>query len=109
MTWEESKMEKRYWRIRGHKRFETIVDLTVPVGKLSQNQVIALLKCLAAKEGLSYEEIVGAYLKRGTKGANGLLDVHKNGPYPEYSCGGDPCFAAIVVDDNRERVKYPPV
>ncbi len=66
-----------------------------------------LLKCLTAKEGLSYEEIVGAYAKRNSKQANELLHIQKHGPYPEYSCGHDPSFVAIVVDEKGDRVKYP--
>jgi hypothetical protein len=31
---------------------------------MTENQAQARRKCLAAKEGLSYEEIVGAYIKR---------------------------------------------
>ena len=68
-----------------------------------------LLRCFAAKEALSYQEILGAYVKRGTRLAHELLHVQKNGPYPEYNCGQDPSFIAIVVDENGDRVKYPPL
>jgi hypothetical protein len=100
------RMSKRFWRIRGYKKFDIILDVTIPVGSMTENQVQELLKCLAAKEGLTYEEIIGAYVKRNTKQAHELLDVHKNGPYPEYDCGHDPSFVAIVVDENGDRVKY---
>jgi hypothetical protein len=45
-------MARRYWRIRGYKKFDTIVDLTIPVGSLTESQVQELLKCFAAKEAL---------------------------------------------------------
>ena len=102
-------MSKRYWRIRVYKRFDTIFDVTIPVGSMTENQVQELLKCLAAKEGLSYEEVIGAYVKRNTKRAHELLNVRKNGPYPEYDCGQDPSFVAIVVDEDGNRLKYPPL
>ena len=100
-------MAKRFWRIRGYKRFDTIIDLTIPYGNLTEGQLQETLKCFAAKEGLSYEEIVGAYVKRKTKKAHELLHVQKYGPYPEYNCGNDPSFVAIVVDENGDRIKYP--
>jgi len=85
-------MPEGYCRIRGYKRFGSILDITVPVGNIAEKQVQDLLKCLAAKEGLSYEEIVGAYAKRNTKRANELLHVQKEEPYPEYECGINPSF-----------------
>lgn len=85
------------------------MDVTIPIGIMTQNQVQELLKCFAAKEGLSYDEIVGAYVKRNAKRAHDLLHVQKNGPYPEYNCGSDPSFVAIVVDENGDRIKYPPL
>ena len=102
-------MAKRYWRIKGYKRFDTIIDVKIPVGSLTENKLQELLKCFAAKEGLSYEEIVGAYLKRNAKRAHELLHVQKNGPYPEYMCGTDPSFVAVVVDENGDRIKYTPL
>jgi hypothetical protein len=102
-------MAKRFWRIRGYKKFDTILDVTVPVGSMTEGQVQELLKCLTAKEGLTYEEIIGGYVKRNTKKAHELLHVRKNGPYPEYDFGHDPSFVAIVVDESGDRVKYPPL
>lgn len=102
-------MPKRFWRIRGYRRFDPILDVTIPAGSMTERQVQDLLKCLAAKEGLAYEEIIGAYVRRNTKRANHLLHVQKNGPYPEYDCGHDPSFTAIVVDENGDRIKYPPL
>jgi hypothetical protein len=102
-------MSKRFWRIRGYKNFDAFLDVTIPVGSMTESQVQALLKCLAAKEGLTYGEIIGGYVKRNTKRAHELLHVQKHGPYPEYDCGHDPSFVAIVVDENGDRVKYPPL
>ena len=100
-------MTKHFWRIRGYKKFDIIFDQMIPVGCLTEVQLRALLKCLTAKAGLSYDEIVGAYVKRRTKLAHGLLNLQKNGPYPEYSCGNDPSFVAIIVDETGNRIRYP--
>jgi len=100
-------MVKRYWRIRGHEGHHTFCDETIPVGCLTEAQLKELLKCLAAKAGLSHEEIIGSYVKRKTRLANDLLHIQKNGPYPEYSCGNNPYFTAIVVDDTGNRVEWP--
>ncbi len=99
-------MAKNFWRIRGHSGFDEFLDLTVPAGSMTEDQVQDLLRCFAAKEALSYREILGAYVKRRTKLTNDLLHVQKNGPYPEYRCGLDLCFTAIVVDENGDRIKY---
>jgi hypothetical protein len=100
-------MPKRFWRIRGHKGFDVFFDATIPVGLLTEDQLKHLLRCLAAKAGLDYDEVIGGYVKRRTRRAHGLLDVHKHGPYPEYCCGNDPSFTAIVVDATGNRITYP--
>jgi hypothetical protein len=87
----------------------TIVDLMIPFGSLTVGQLQQMLKCFAAKEALSYQEIVGAYVKRKTKRAHDVLYVRKCGPYQEYMCGTDPLFVATVVDENGDRIKYPPL
>ena len=98
-----SLVAKRYWRIRGYKKFDQFFDETIPFGSLTEDQLKQLLKCLAAKGGLSYAEIIGVYVKRKTKLAHDILQIQKNGPYHEYSCGHDPSFVAIVVDDEGKR------
>jgi hypothetical protein len=100
-------MRKRYWRILGHSAGETVCDEMVPTGLLSEGQVQMLLKCLVAQT-LSPPEIIGALVKRKTKRANGLLDLIKNGPYPEYMCGSDPWYSATVVHEGGARVNIPP-
>jgi hypothetical protein len=99
-------MSERYWRIRDYKSLEEFFDTMIPLGSITAEQIKELLKCLAAKDGLTYNEIIGGYVKRKAKLANVHLDVQKNGPYPEYSCGACPTFIAIVVDKNGNRIEY---
>jgi hypothetical protein len=75
---------------------------------MSEGQVQEFLRCLAAKT-LDYDEMLGAFVKRRTRMAHDLLQVTKNGPFPEYNCGNEPSFTAIVVDETGARLKYPQV
>jgi hypothetical protein len=63
-----------------------------------------LLKALVVKAGLSFDEIVGAYSKRGTKISNSLLSVHKDATHATLMCGSNPHFAAQIVDENGNRI-----
>jgi hypothetical protein len=102
-------MAKRFWRIRGYKKFDEILDVTIPIGRLTTGRLQELLKALAAKEGLAYPEIVGAYVKHNSRTANDLLRVQKPGPGPEYMCGEDPHFVAVIVDEKGDRINFPPL
>jgi len=90
---------ERYWRIRGYESTIVIFENIVPYGQITTGQMRDLLRALAAKEGLSYEEVVGAYAKRGTRIANDLLHVHRDGPYQHFWCGHDPYFEACLADE----------
>jgi hypothetical protein len=92
--------KKLYWRIRGYDSLAPIFETTVELGQFTENQIKHLLMTLAAKAGLNYGEIVGAYATRRTRIANDLLAVQKDSQYPTYMCGSNPNFAASVVDEN---------
>ncbi len=81
-----------YWHIEGYDNLNKIYEKKVKAAYFSHKQIQALLKALAAKAGLNFNEIVGAYQKKGTKTANELLSVQKSGPYAIYSCGDNPRF-----------------
>ncbi|GLR67990.1 hypothetical protein GCM10010909_26710 [Acidocella aquatica] len=98
-------MAKRFWLIRGYKEFETIYEEFIPQGLLSDRKLRELLTCLAAKEGVTYNEVAGVYVKRGTKLAHGALDVQKNETNLEYICGNYPNFVAVLVDENHDLIK----
>lgn len=96
--------QQRLWKICGYDSLEKIFEIYVPVGYFSENQVQGLLKALAAKTGLSCEEIVRAYQKRKTKRANSLLEVRRDGPNPRFMCGSNPHFTAGIVMGNAEEL-----
>ena len=92
-------MTTRYWHILGYDGLEKIYDRKVKVGYFSETRIRELLMALAARAGLNYDEIVGAYAARNAKIANVLLDVRKEGPYPDYTCGDNPYFVARVIKE----------
>lgn len=98
-------MGKRFWRIRGDCGCETIFDQTLPLGSITDDQLKALLRCLAAKANLTNEEIVDAYVKRKTQRGE-FMPVQPIGPTPGYYCGFDTVFTAIIVDEAGERVEF---
>ncbi len=77
------------------------------LGQFTEDQMQRLLQALTAKEGLSHDEIVGAYAKRGTTISNDHLAVHKDPSQLTYMCGCNPYFVASVVDENGKIVRFP--
>src|SRR5260370_259100 len=66
----EQRMKKLYWRIEGKDSLTRIFERKVELGQFTENQMKHLLMALAAKAGLDYDEIVGAYATRRTRIAN---------------------------------------
>ena len=58
-------MKKLFLRIQGYDSSKLIFERTVEIGQFTEGQVKHLLRAPAAKAGLDYHEIVGAYAKRG--------------------------------------------
>jgi len=52
----------------------------IPLGSLAEMQLKELLKCMAANVSLSYQEIIGAYVKRKKRLAHEVLAMQQNGP-----------------------------
>ena len=100
-------MDRKFWRIRGYNSSVEFFDVSIPINCITENQLKEMLKCLVAKEGLSYREVVGGYVKRKATQAHDLLCVNKEGLFPRYYCGTDPHFSAVVVDVNGNGIKYP--
>ena len=88
----------RLWHIEGYDSFEKIYDRKIKASQMTERQVRAMLMALAAKAGLDFDEIVGAYATRRTKIRNDLLAVRRDGPHPVFMCGSNPHFIARVVD-----------
>jgi hypothetical protein len=98
---------KRFWRIKGYKKFDTFFEVTIPIGCITDAQLVGLLKCLSAKANASFEDIVGAYVKRGTRLAHDYLEPRSSFPQFGYWCTGDVQFVAGIVDEKGDRVEPP--
>jgi hypothetical protein len=100
-------MAKKFWRIGVVKGYETLFRETIPAGSITDAKLRELLKCLAAKT-MSYEDIVGGYVKRKTKLAHWFLDIQGDGL--SYSCGvnqSEPTAVATLLDENKKPVPRP--
>lgn len=93
-------MTQRYWVIAGYDGTKKIFERKAKLGCYTENQMKHLLQALAAKTGLEVDEIFGAYAKRGTKGANELLEVRRDPKFATLMCGSNPHFVARVVKEN---------
>jgi hypothetical protein len=64
---------RRFWRIEGYDSSLPVFQKTLAFGKLSEAQMVALLKRLAAKH-LSDKEIVAASLRPNASGCASHLE-----------------------------------
>lgn len=86
--------------IEGYDGTERIYSRRVRPGYFSDRQLEEVLRALAAKAGLNFNEIVGAYARRRTRIANDLLSVQKDVRHRTWSCGDSPHFTARLVDSD---------
>jgi len=88
---------REYWQIRGFDGDKQFYEREVPIAYFSHDQVKGLLRCLASRAGLSFDEIMRACANRQTKIANDLLKVQRDGPSPSFMCGENPYFVVCIV------------
>lgn len=95
-----AKSSTRVWEITGWDSTQQIFTTTVPCGQITEVQLQALLRVLAAKFGLTPGEIVGCHLKRGTKGYRAHLELSRENSDERrssfYSCGDNPYVMARI-------------
>ena len=84
-----------HWLIQGFDGLSKIYERRIDGRHISEENVQLLLKTLAAKIGLTVDEIVGAYTNRRAQIANGLLHVSRDGPRRRFTCGENPHFIAV--------------
>ena len=85
-----------YWCIEGFDSTRRIYRREILAHHLGTNQVRPLLQALAARAGLDFDEIVGAYASRRAPIRNELLEVTRD-PLLRFSCGTNPFFNAVFV------------
>jgi hypothetical protein len=86
-----------YWVIEGFDSTKKIYSTRVNSTFISRRQIESLLMALTAKAGLTFDEIVGAYMIKHTKLSNVHLAVQKDVQHHTLMCGSNPLFAARLV------------
>ena len=89
-------MAKLMWKIDGYDSTTPIYSGEVP-GGMTVDEIEVILQRLACQH-LNCEEIVGASLRRNFKGHNNLLACHKSDGGRSVMTGGNPHYAARLVD-----------
>jgi hypothetical protein len=90
---------KKHWRVVGYDSTTQIFEKVVPLGSLSQKQMAGVLRVLAARAGLTFEEILDCHVKKNAKAYRALLEVQVAArPKFSMSCGENPYFIATVVE-----------
>jgi hypothetical protein len=91
--------KKRYWRITGTRNLK-------PSCSITDERLKDLLRCQNARaNNFPFAEIVGAYMKKGTRSAHGFLEPRSSFPQTGYWCANDDAqFVAIIVDETGIRV-----
>lgn len=94
------KKSVRVWEIVGTDSTTEIAHLTIPAGRITSDQLKALLQALVAKHSLSDSEIAASFLKRNAIGRADLLEVavrlDGQGGFSCYECGSNPYFTARI-------------
>lgn len=91
--------KKTYWRIVGYDSTKKIFESEIPIGFFTDKQMGNVLRVLAAKAGLTYDEILDSYVRRNTKRYRSLLEVQvQSKPKFLLMCGSNPHFLASVIE-----------
>jgi hypothetical protein len=72
-------MREIYWRIERYDSSRKIYDRKFKAAYFSEKKIQALLMALAANAGLNFDEIVGAYAKKGTQIEPTLGQIRRRG------------------------------
>jgi len=92
----ESAKGRAYWKIEGYDSSRLIYCRELSSGYIGENRLKPMLQALAAKAGLEFDEIVGAFASRRSS-CNDLLEFTRDGPHLRFSCGTNPYFTAVFV------------
>ena len=96
---------RSYWQVEGFDSTRRIFQRRLDASHLGENQVGPMLKALAAKAGLDFDEIVSASVSRRAPFRTELLEVTREFPNLWFSCGANPFFTAVFV---RQDSSLPP-
>jgi hypothetical protein len=86
-----------YWAIEGFDGDKKIYSETIKSTLISKPRMEQLLMALTARAGLSFKEIVAAYVIKRTNRHNTHLAVNRDSRYRTLTCGSNPHFVARLV------------
>lgn len=92
-------MSEQYYVIEVHDGNELLFKCEIPTGQIGSRTLASLIKVLAAKHGLSSDEIVDSHLKKNVHAYKPLLEIHRFSGRPyQLTCGTNPHVAVRVID-----------
>ena len=91
---------KKYWRVVGYDSTTKIFEKDLPLGAFSEKHMAEALRTLAARAGLTFEEILDSCANKNAKQHRDLLEVQTEARKERFSlsCGSNPYFIASVVE-----------
>ena len=84
---------KKHWRVVGYDSTTQIFEKVVPLGSLSQKQMAEALRVLAARAGLTFEEILDCHARKV------LYDVRRESVFHCY--GGREVTSNLSIQSGR--------
>lgn len=84
-----------------------ISEMMIPSGNITEQQLDLLLQALAAKHGLSDDEIALCFYRKNCKKHSSLLEVRYDKKNRTRECGQNPYCTASLVDENGVIVPCP--
>ena len=87
---------KRVWHIEGYDSLDKIFEADIDVNLIPPCNLVPLLQCLVAKNGLTNDEILNSYRKEKTRLKLSHLEVTKTDNRGSLSCGSNPHFHATA-------------
>ncbi len=77
-----------------------ISETIIPSGNITEQQLDSLMQTLAAKHGLSDDEIALSFYRKNCKSYLSLLEVRYDRKNRTRECGQNPYCTASLVDEN---------
>ncbi len=84
-----------------------ISEMVIPSGNITEQKLDSLLQTLAAKHGLSDNEIALCFYRKDCKKYSSLLEVRYDKKNRTRECGQNPYCTASLVDENGVIVPCP--
>jgi hypothetical protein len=77
-------LDRQHWRIEGMEGDTRTFEVSIPMGSLSEAEIIALLRRLASRH-LTAGEIVAASLRKSARGYSPLLEARVESEAGRYT------------------------